>query len=194
MIKTKAIINGQKFDVQISLNNGIIFLYYGKKHSPLPDMPAVIRSNGTVEYWKEGYLHRENGPAIQCLNGDYVYMQNGYTHREDGPAIKENNKLEYWVNNKKHRIDGPAVEYIVPEDQIKHMEIALNAVDMISSLGEIIASIKEEKSEYWFKGRRETKEVVNEHYEVQKVADQITKDSADLRKQRNEEIANGFAK
>ena len=56
--------------------------------------PAIYLSrdtNSTFEYWyKEGKLHREDGPAHsnydQIYSHKYWYL-NGFQHREDGPAV-----------------------------------------------------------------------------------------------------------
>lgn len=69
-------------------------------------------------YWyKDGKLHRENGPAHsfyeRTITGKITrtdeYVINGKLHREDGPAIVDSNGNETWYkNNEKHREDGPA--------------------------------------------------------------------------------------
>jgi len=44
------------------------------------------------------------------LNGQNWYL-NGWLHREDGPAIEWANGDRFWyLNGNKHRADGPAVE------------------------------------------------------------------------------------
>ena len=65
------------------------------------------------EYWREGLLHREDGPAISSkrLNIDYEeYWRQGRLHREDGPAVLHRLVREEWFeNNQRHRLDGPAI-------------------------------------------------------------------------------------
>ncbi len=57
------------------------------------------------EYWKEGLLHREGGPAISSkrLNMDYEeYWHEGQLHREDGPAVEYSGGYkEWWLKNRK---------------------------------------------------------------------------------------------
>ena len=45
-------------------------------------------------------------------NGDKEWWLNGKLHREDGPAYEEANGYKsWWLNDKRHREDGPAIEY-----------------------------------------------------------------------------------
>jgi hypothetical protein len=67
---------------------------------------------GEVCYFKDGRLHRENGPAITHLNGSYKWCLNGEKHRIDGPAVYSKDMVkEWWVNGNLHRTDGPAIEH-----------------------------------------------------------------------------------
>lgn len=58
----------------------------------------------------DGKLHRIFGPAYISKNYDLeIWYKEGIIHREDGPAITFR-KNEYWVlNGEFHRIGGPAV-------------------------------------------------------------------------------------
>lgn len=49
------------------------------------DGPAVICTDGSMEWYRSGKHHRDNGPAIQ-RDSFIAWMQNGIVHREDGPA------------------------------------------------------------------------------------------------------------
>jgi hypothetical protein len=80
--------------------------------------PAVVWSDGSVEYFQHGLIHNENGPALVEHTGNYtrsMWYLNGNLHREDGPAIEHidnksnKNYYEYWINGKKHRLGGPAI-------------------------------------------------------------------------------------
>jgi len=63
------------------------------------DGPAVIRANGTQQWWLNGKRHREDGPAIIWSNGTQEYWINYKRHRVDGPAvIRANGKQEWWIN------------------------------------------------------------------------------------------------
>ena len=47
------------------------------------------RIDGTIRWYKNGRLHREDGPAIEYHDGGCgsEWFLNGKRHREDGPAI-----------------------------------------------------------------------------------------------------------
>ena len=66
----------------------------------------------TKSYFKDGKLHRLDGPAIEFAGGDKEYWVEGKLHRLDGPAVEyANGTKEYYVEGKRHRLDGPAVEW-----------------------------------------------------------------------------------
>ncbi len=66
---------------------------------------------GTKEWYKNGKLHREDGPACEYANGHKEWYLNGRTHREDGPAVEYANGDKSWYKNGQlHREDGPAIE------------------------------------------------------------------------------------
>ena len=81
------------------------------------DLPAhytgiVEWENGKKEWYKEGLLHREDGPAIEWESGTKEWYKEGLLHRVDGPACEYSNGTKYWYKEgKKHREDGPAVEH-----------------------------------------------------------------------------------
>jgi len=67
------------------------FYYKDKKMTILhrEDGPAAEYSYGVQEYWLNGKLHRENGPARKLLNSEYKeYWLNGERHNKNGPAIE----------------------------------------------------------------------------------------------------------
>ena len=69
-------------------------------------------ANGDKEWWLNGNLHREDGPACEYTNGDKEWLLNGKRHREDGPAIERPDGSKSWyLNGNLHREDGPAVEW-----------------------------------------------------------------------------------
>jgi len=45
--------------------------------------------DGTKEWYRNGKLHREDGPAIEYNYGTKYWYRNGKLHREDGPAIED---------------------------------------------------------------------------------------------------------
>ena len=48
----------------------------------------VVGEDGTKRWYKDGQLHREDGPALELTTGHKAWYQNSKRHREDGPAIE----------------------------------------------------------------------------------------------------------
>jgi hypothetical protein len=72
-----------------------------------------VHATGTKEWFLNGKLHREDGPALEFANGHKSWHLNGDLHREDGPAVEwANGDKMWWLNGKYHREDGPAVERV----------------------------------------------------------------------------------
>lgn len=58
-----------------------------------------IWGDGQKDYYKNGLLHCENGPAVITARGTVYWMQNGLKHREDGPAVIHSyGDKEWWLN------------------------------------------------------------------------------------------------
>jgi hypothetical protein len=53
-------------------------------------------------WYRNGQLHREDGPAIEWVDGSKEWWLNGKLHREDGPAIEyaDGSKV-WWLNGEK---------------------------------------------------------------------------------------------
>ena len=49
-----------------------------------------------TEWFLNGELHRENGPAVEYADGTTHWYKNGKLHREDGPAMELSNGDKYW--------------------------------------------------------------------------------------------------
>lgn len=62
-------------------------------------------------WFKDRYVHREDGPAIECGN-NFIWVKNGFMHKEDGPAYISKYRKKWFQNGKYHRVDGPAIEDI----------------------------------------------------------------------------------
>ena len=74
-------------------------------------MDYEIDEYGTKEWFIEGKLHREDGPAIEWNDGDKKWYKEGKFHREDGPAIEcADGSEEWYLEGKLHREDGPAIK------------------------------------------------------------------------------------
>jgi hypothetical protein len=60
-----------------------------------------IDEKGNKQWFLNGNLHREDGPACEWANGDKQWWLNGKRHREDGPAIELANGRKAWCLNGK---------------------------------------------------------------------------------------------
>ena len=59
-----------------------------------------VKPDGTIEWYKDDLLHREDGPAIEWKDGDKYWYKNGLKHREDGPAVLfPNGNGWYYLND-----------------------------------------------------------------------------------------------
>ena len=63
----------------------------------------------SIEWRKNGLLHREDGPAVVWSGGTYWY-KNGLLHRDNGPALETDPTRSWYKNGVLHREDGPAYE------------------------------------------------------------------------------------
>jgi len=74
------------------------------------DGPAIIHEDGPKSWWRHGELHRVKGPAIEYTDGTREWYLKGKLHRVGGPAIERvNNTNEWWFEGMLHRTDGPAI-------------------------------------------------------------------------------------
>ena len=91
-------------------NGGKVWYKEGKLHRE--DGPAKEYPNGHKEWWFEGKRHRTDGPAVEYSDGEKHWYKEGKLHREGGPAIERVNGTKHWYKEDKlHREDGPAKEY-----------------------------------------------------------------------------------
>jgi hypothetical protein len=68
--------------------------------------------SGRTIWYKDGEIHRDDGPAIKEKNGDEFWYSKGKIHRDDGPAIVLSEGSKFWMKEGlNHREDGPAIEY-----------------------------------------------------------------------------------
>jgi hypothetical protein len=69
--------------------------------------------NGSKQWYLNGLIHREDGPAIEFSDGTKWWKLNGIQHRVEGPAVECANGDKHWfLNGKRHRVDGPAIECV----------------------------------------------------------------------------------
>ena len=59
-----------------------------------------INERGSKYWYKNGKLHRLDGPAVEYINGDKIWYKNDELHNIYGPAVLENGIEEYWIEGK----------------------------------------------------------------------------------------------
>lgn len=65
-----------------------------------------------VVYYLNDQLHRDNGSAVIREDGSEEWYNFGVFHRIDGPAvISIGNNKSWYVNGQLHREDNPAIVY-----------------------------------------------------------------------------------
>jgi hypothetical protein len=79
--------------------------------------------NGTRFWCRNGYLHREDGPAIEQADGSRFWYRNGHLYREDGPAIERSDgSREWWVDKKQvdlNKMDDALSNVLRERDEAK---------------------------------------------------------------------------
>ena len=73
--------------------------------TPAPESGADevrVYADGERWWYRDGLLHREDGPAIGGSDGSRWWYLNGRRHREDGPAVEyADGEREWWLNGVK---------------------------------------------------------------------------------------------
>jgi len=57
---------------------------------------CITYRSGDKEWYLDGKIHREDGPAVEWVNGSKEWWLNGKLHREDGPAIERADGHKEW--------------------------------------------------------------------------------------------------
>lgn len=68
----------------------MIFIIWQSKEKNKGDnmkQNGIITNSETTTYYKNGKIHREDGPAIEWINGNKHWLLSDRLHRTDGPAI-----------------------------------------------------------------------------------------------------------
>lgn len=66
---------------------------------------------GNIRWYRNGRLHREDGPAAEYISGLKEWYRAGILHKDDGPAREWIDGSRQWFSNGRcHRLDGPAIE------------------------------------------------------------------------------------
>lgn len=84
------------------------FFVFGKHKMKIIDLEGneipftgkIRNKNGDLCYYKDGKLHREDGPAVEFSNGTKEWYLKGKLHRENGPAIEyKNGDKRFFIND-----------------------------------------------------------------------------------------------
>lgn len=63
-------------------------------------------------WYRNGKIHRDDGPAVEFASGGVLWYKYGKRHRVDGPALINRDGTKMWfIEDQLHREDGPAIEY-----------------------------------------------------------------------------------
>ena len=74
----------------------------GSKPEPEPEPTLTESADGRREWWLNGKLHREDGPAIEWPDGRREWWLHGKRHRDDGPAIAwPDGYRSWWLHGKR---------------------------------------------------------------------------------------------
>jgi hypothetical protein len=83
-------------------------------HEIPKNFTGIIEYEGGEKYWyKNGKLHREDGPAIDYLDKEKLWYKEGERHREDGPAIEYPNGVSYFYFEDKGYNEINLKDYVV---------------------------------------------------------------------------------
>jgi hypothetical protein len=111
----------------------------------LSDSDTIVENASGKSWYKNGSLHREDGPAVESANGDRHWYQKSSLHRAgDQPAIEFANGDKWWYKNSTMHRDGdlPTAEcangdqYWI-KDKMLHRDGDMPAVDRRSSGGDL---------------------------------------------------------
>ena len=110
--------------------------------------------NVNKSWYKEGKLHREDGPAIEYSDGRKYWYKKGKLHSINGPAIEfPDGRKEWYKEGKHHREDGHSIEWI-NEPRCWHLENKIYSPKELLSLINSSFFLGKEKGQYnleWLK-------------------------------------------
>jgi hypothetical protein len=83
-----------------------------------------VYTSGRKEWWLNGNLHREDGPAVELSNGNKYWWLKGKRHREDGPAVECANGNKYWYLNGQLLTEAKFNERMTPTVEMTMAQIS----------------------------------------------------------------------
>ncbi len=95
-----------------------------RKIISLGDIPknytGIVENLFKTKYWyKNGKVHREDGPACITEHGTKVWHIDDKKHSTDGPAVEcKNGYDQYWINGKSTTKEGMELfNWLFPRDE-----------------------------------------------------------------------------
>lgn len=76
-----------------------------------------INEYGVHEWYRDGYQHRDVGPAVVYPDGDQFWYQHGEIHREDGPAIIYGYSKMEWYLHDEQIIDPEIIKLMTGKEE-----------------------------------------------------------------------------
>jgi len=94
--------------------------------TPSDDVTFALdpRGTGDLNWYRGGVLFRTD-----FKTGGSQYFKNGKLHREDGPASDLIYVKSYWIDGVRHRLDGPA-SYTIGPDGISNERWFYRGIDI----------------------------------------------------------------
>jgi len=83
------------------------------------DSTLKILDNGDKIYLKNGFVHREDGPAVIRKIGENLWYKDGILHREDGPAVEKTNGTKNTKQNKTPQVKK-IKQYLIEINGVKY--------------------------------------------------------------------------
>ena len=91
------------------------------KEAVQPNGP-VTNANGDKVWYKDGKLHRLDGPAVDRADGAKEWYKDDKLHRLDGPAVERTNGDKLWYINDKQLTEKEFNEYIKKQEIKKEIQ------------------------------------------------------------------------
>ena len=96
----------ERFRETVTDEDGTCTLLDGRRHS-FWGQPAVVRTDGGQEWWRNGRVHRDGGPAIILANGYQAWYRDDRCRRNDGwVVVWANDWKEWWRDVQRYDPDA----------------------------------------------------------------------------------------
>lgn len=116
----------------------------------------LTHPDGSKAWYRNGLLHREDGPAFICNDGKESWYRHGRLHREGGePAVISNEEKGWWLFGKRHRTNGPAYTLANKNGYIKQIWYWQDKIHRVDGPALIIADVSlagRRLNEWWIHG------------------------------------------